>query len=187
MSPTVGSSGGGRSTCLSFQRSEPLSLSFSQRGLAERLRDLQRDERPLPRSRERDLDRERRCLLLSRSHSRSRSRSRSRLRLLLLRLLLPLSSCLSENRTKNENRRSWMKTITRTYNTNRILKFDRSWWYEMERNGYRVSIVNRTASLRCWPVFAWLGVTAAYTRHKHLQLFHGIRSNLDIILIQHGL
>lgn len=64
MSPTDGSSGGGRSTCLSFQRSESLSRSFL--GLGER--SAQREDLSflLPRS-----------LSLSRSLSRSLWRSRS--------------------------------------------------------------------------------------------------------------
>lgn len=103
MSPTEGSSGGGRSTCLSCQRSESLSLSWSFLGLGERS-DLRTDLSLLfPRSPslslsrwrswslECDLDLERCRLFLSRSRSLSWSRSLSLClsrSLLLLRLRL---------------------------------------------------------------------------------------------------
>lgn len=90
MSPTAGSSGGGRSTCLSLQRSEPFSRS-TRPGLLDLLRECQRLLRfLLSRSGERDLERERERWRLFLSRSLSRSLSRLRLRLLLLRLFLLL-------------------------------------------------------------------------------------------------
>lgn len=99
MSPTEGSSGGGRSTCLSFQRSESLSKSFL--GLGERSDQREDLSFLLPRSlsrslslcrsrsRERDLDleRDREWCRLFLSPPRSLSRS----------LSLSLSLCLSRS------------------------------------------------------------------------------------------
>lgn len=165
MSPTEGSSGGGRSTCLSFQRSQ--SRSFL--GLGER--SLQREDLslPLPRSRSRsrslhrsrslERDRERRLLFLSLSLSLSRSLSRWRLlSLLLLRL--------------------------------RLLR--RLFWLLLKREADSLSITppHLDSPGDLWlrdtvgPALAVFGVCPADTGQKHLQLFHGVGRYFHIIFVQ---